>query len=235
MIQKPIILDNSQEWKKYRGLGGSSASVVVAGDSIYLTIQELYDYIANNKPLPDTTSNFATYGKEQEKFIRDNFLETLKDVYELDFYNEFAIFTHPLYSKITASLDGVVKDKLTGELFLLEVKTRQVQNKDEWDFWHASIRNIKENYIIQVAHYLNVCPELVGATILIELNYLDKKEVVGRYFTREELQLLCDYVLNRELEFLLACESHTRPAIDLFNVREKELAKIYKATHLEVF
>ena len=72
MIQKPIILDNSQEWKKHRGLGGSSASVVVAGDSIYLTIQELYDYLANGKPLPDITSNFATYWKEQERFIRDS-------------------------------------------------------------------------------------------------------------------------------------------------------------------
>ena len=203
-----------ENWKNARQLGGSDAAIILLNDNGYTTIQELYDHLRTGTH-KETTSDFAEYGHIQEPLIREQFFKDNLQ-YELKFYKPYALFTSDIDPLITASVDGIIKDTSTGELGLLEIKTRQVKDISEWNNWKDP-RFIKVNYIIQVAHYLNVIKDLNYCVLAIKLDFMDKSTILYKSFTREHLKPLCEYVLNKELEFIKNLKNSTRPALDIFD------------------
>lgn len=203
-----------EDWKLARKLGGSDATVILLNDNGYINIQEFYDQLRTNTH-KETTSDFAEYGHEQEPLIRSQFFKDNPE-YTLEFYEPFALFTSDIDPLITASVDGIIKDISTNELGLLEIKTRQAKDTSEWNNWKDP-RYIKANYIIQVAHYLNVIKDLKYCVLAIKIDFMDKSTILYKTFTRTHLKPLCDYVLKKELEFISNLKNNIRPSLDLFD------------------
>ena len=118
----------------------------------YKTTIELWEEKTGRKEAEDISNKpYVKYGTDAERHLRE--------LFKLDFpqyeviHEENTIIRHPKYPFLFASLDGGLKDKKTGEMGVLEIKTTNIKNKIQSESWK---NKIPDNYYCQVLHYLNV-------------------------------------------------------------------------------
>ena len=116
------------------------------------------------------------------------------------------IIKHPKYSFLIASLDGILIDKETGEMGVLEIKTTEIINSMQYENWKGD--KIPDTYYCQVLHYLNVTGysfvKLV-AELKHEQDYqarktytIQREEVIDeiKYLEQEEIKFWNEYVVK---------------------------------------
>lgn len=142
-----------EDWLKERknGIGGSDAATIM-GLNPYKTNVDLWEEKIGIKEADDISDKpYVQYGTVAEEYLRE--------LFKLDFpqydvkHEENTIIKHPIHSFLFASLDGILVDKETGEMGILEIKTTNILQSMQKEKWKDKI---PDNYYCQILHYLNV-------------------------------------------------------------------------------
>lgn len=211
---KCVKFKSREDWLKYRGLGGSSASAILNA-SKYMTANELYDTFVYPEKHEEKETEATKRGNDLEPLIRKEF-EVLNQEYIIKNppKNNWC-FVNTKYEGLTASLDGIIENKLTKEKGFIEIKTREVRSKKEIEEWKNQA--IPQNYFIQIMHYFLITEYeyCVLASHLICRNYdenrIEEVQVVYQWFKRSDYLEDIENLKKVELKFLENIKNHKRP------------------------
>lgn len=206
-----------EEWleERKKGIGGSDASAIL-GKNPYKNNIELWEEKTGKREAVDISKkDYVEYGTKAEDLLRELF-KLDHPQYEVR-HEEYSIIKHPKYPFLFASLDGILIDKETGEMGILEIKTTEILKSMQWEKWKDKV---PDNYFCQVLHYLNV----TGFSFVIlkaQLKYEYKDEGVRldtRHYRirREDVEDSIKYLEQKEIEFWTKyVETDTRPPLVL--------------------
>ena len=201
-LYKKETFKSEQDWLDARAFGGSSASAIL-GKNPYMSKLELYKAIINpkSKKVAKTNENMA-YGTKCESLIRKEFILDFQDIYKVHSPKAHEMYRRVDKPYLTATLDGILVNKKTGEKGILEIKTHDIKNKADAMSWREKL---PENYYIQVMHYLMVMNDYKFVVLVAKLRYFDyfneggkkllKSETIYHYIDRKEVN---DQILTLE-------------------------------------
>ena len=216
---KEITFKTEQEWLDYRnnGLGGTDASSII-GRNPYKNIQELYDLKIGTTKSEDISSKPAVkYGKEAE--------EPLRELFKLDFpqyeviHKPFTIYIHDEFPFLLGSFDGILADRETGEMKILEVKTTNILQSMQREKWND---RIPDNYFIQVLQYLLVSGYSEAILVAqLKSTWGGEMRKTTRHYTIKRDDHLADIemIKNSQIRFWKQnIEKRIRPSLILPNI-----------------
>ena len=202
----------SPEWLKFRqtGIGGSDASSIF-GLNPYKSNVELWEEKTGIKEPKQVSNNeSAEYGLKAEEYL-------LK-LFQLDFPDyEVSAPKDTVYQNgfMFASLDGEIKDKKTGEMGILEIKTTSILSSMHREKWNDKI---PDNYYIQILHYLAVTGYSF-AILKAQLKYTDGEfpylKTIHRIIKREEVKDDIEFLISEEKKFWQCVVDKKRPPLKL--------------------
>lgn len=219
-LYKKETFNSKTEWLNARGIGGSSASVIL-GLNPYKNKLQLYNEINYQGELKEIEPNESMkYGVKLEPLIRKEF--------KLDFLNDYKVHTpknNEMYRRIdkpylTATLDGIltrIEDKKKG---VLEIKTHDIRSLADEELWK---NGLPYNYYIQVCHYLAVMNDFEFAIVVGRLRYInfktnqvEKIEYVFHKISRKEREKDIETVEKLITNFYENnIEKHIIPKVDI--------------------
>lgn len=227
---------NKEDWlaNHQTRIGGSSAGTIL-GVNAWQTKLDLYNAIVNpvrNPKSKKATANI-TIGNECEPLIRNTFRVMFPNFDVID-PNGFEVYVSNKYPQIIATLDGTIREK-TGKqrLGILEIKTRDICSKKDYDEWFEFdpiykknvVKAIKQQYFAQVCHYFNVLNDAKFAYVVVQFRFFDwhsplenKVEHLETHFIyidREEVKESCETLLKLELAFLDDCKNRRMPPLKI--------------------
>lgn len=146
-----ITFDTRDEWLKMRmsGIGGSDVSSIM-GHNQWRNRKDVY----HSKVVlqPEITNDAIEFGNAFEPIIRESFAYKYRNVYETLDYKDI-MFRNIFIPYFQASLDGVLVEKATNKVGILEIKTAQ-NKRSKWYYEDGSM-GIPQEYIDQAIHYFN--------------------------------------------------------------------------------
>lgn len=146
-----ITFDTRDEWLKMRmsGIGGSDVSSIM-GHNQWRNRKDVY----HSKVIlqPEITNDAIEFGNAFEPIIRESFAYKYRNVYETLDYKDI-MFRNIFIPYFQASLDGVLVEKSTSKVGILEIKTAQ-NKRSKWYYEDGSM-GIPQEYIDQAIHYFN--------------------------------------------------------------------------------
>lgn len=213
-----IQFDNREDWLKLRmkGIGGSDVSSIMGNNQwrnrkdVYKSKFELGEQISNNA---------IEFGNDFEPIIFNAFKNKYKDSYAVLDYKDI-MFRNIFIPYLQASLDGVLVEKATNKVGILEIKTVQFK-KSKW-YYSDGTRGIPQEYIDQAIHYFNVTnADFVVFYPLV--NYgdddgtfdRDMEFLRPRRINREDVKEYCQEVLKECVDFW---ENYVRKEIEPKNL-----------------
>lgn len=189
-----------EQWleERKKGIGGSDAAVIVNQNPYKNNIQ-LWEEKTERRDAKDISDNpYVKYGTEMESILRESF-KIKNPNFEVK-HEEYSIIRHPEYPFLFASLDGQLINKETGEIGVLEIKTKRFHANKQKENWKDGI---PQHYYLQVLHYMNV----TGATyakLFAELYYANDYQVTKTYdidANDEQTKIDMKYLLQEEIKF----------------------------------
>lgn len=194
-LYKRETFKSKEEWLNNRGFGGSSASAIL-GCNPYITIIDLYKSIVFGKAKKiDETNESMQYGTRCEPLIRELFKYDFENKYKVHSPSHYEMFRRKDKPYLTATLDGIITDLSSGEKGILEIKTHDIKNMKDADYWSDYI---PQNYYVQCLHYLVVMNDFSFVILCAKLRYFDYYDPNGKKILRQEIRY---YRLERkELE-----------------------------------
>lgn len=146
-----ITFETREEWLKMRmqGIGGSDVSCIM-GHNAWRNRKDIF----RSKQIlePEISNDAIEFGNEFENLIFKAFRYKYRKVYEaLDFKN--IMFRNIFIPYFQASLDGVLVEKGTNKVGILEIKTAQ-NKKSKW-YYEDGAKGVPQEYIDQAIHYFN--------------------------------------------------------------------------------
>ena len=173
-----------EEWLKHRGLGGSSASVIL-GDSPYQTRIGLLEQIVlpKEEQIEDKSNEEAKqHGNIVEPALRTIFKANHPE-YRVLPPKAFEMYRRIDKPYLTATLDGQLYDKDNRKGFI-ECKSRQIRRKSDLEEWLDSKGKptiLPQRYFDQDIHYFNVLNDMEYCWLVVELQFFnfdsDKEEL----------------------------------------------------------
>lgn len=146
-----ITFDTKEEWLEMRmkGIGGSDVSSIM-GDNPWRSRKDVY----HSKIIlqPQITNDAIEFGNAFEPIIRESFAYKYRNVYETLDYKD-TMFRNIFVPYFQASLDGVLVEKATNKVGILEIKTAQ-NRRSKW-YYEDGSKGIPQEYIDQAIHYFN--------------------------------------------------------------------------------
>lgn len=201
---------SKNDWLNMRGIGGTSASVIL-GLNPWKSNIDLYLEILNvREKQAKTTNTQMALGIKLEPLIRKEFAY---DFPQMSVWTpkRNAMFRSTIKPYLTATVDGTLKDKSTGKKYILEIKTHDYRNAEDRANWENSP---PIHYFIQVLHYLNVLNDYDGAVICARLRDIDFYDEKGKKTTHIEykyywlersnpdIQKWLKYIYEEEVKFM---------------------------------
>jgi putative phage-type endonuclease len=146
-----ITFDSREEWLKLRqqGIGGSDVSCIM-GHNNWRTRKDIF----HSKQVlePEVSNDAIDFGNHFENLIFQSFSYKYKNVFAtLDYKN--TMFRNIFIPYFQASLDGVLVEKATNKVGILEIKTAQ-NKKSKW-YYEDGSKGVPQEYIDQAIHYFN--------------------------------------------------------------------------------
>ena len=146
-----LTFNNRDEWLKMRmkGIGGSDVSSIM-GHNNWRTRKDIYKskYFLE----PEVTNDAIEFGNDFEPIIFQSFAKKYKDIFAVLDYKD-TMFRNMFVPYFQASLDGVLVEKATNKVGILEIKTTQFK-KSKW-YYEDGSNGIPQEYIDQAIHYFN--------------------------------------------------------------------------------
>ncbi len=197
-----ITFETREEWLEMRmkGIGGSDVSSIM-GHNPWRNRKEVY----KSKLVlePETTNDAIEFGNDFEPIIFQSFKKKYKNVFEvLDYKN--IMFRNIFVPYFQASLDGVLVEKETNKVGVLEIKTTQ-NKKAKW-YYEDGSNGVPQEYIDQAVHYFNTTN--ADFVIFYPLINYDNDEfdrdmlfLKPRRINREDIQDYCNEVMEECINF----------------------------------
>lgn len=193
-----------EQWLEMRmkGIGGSDVSSIM-GHNRWRTRKQVYQ---SKFELGEQQENFAIeFGNDFEPIIFQSFAKKYKNVYAvLDYKN--TMFRNIFVPYLQASLDGVLVEKATNKVGILEIKTTQTK-KSKW-YYNDGTRGIPQEYLDQAIHYFNVTnADYVVFYALVNYDSDDEnfdrdmEFLKPRRIDREDVKELCQETLKECVDF----------------------------------
>lgn len=173
------------EWLRARGFGGSSASAII-GKNPYMSKLELYKACVNpSDEEKETVSDSMTYGVLAEPLIRKMFALDYGEAYKVHTPRSFEMYRRKDKPYLTATVDGILTNRETGERGVLEIKTHDMRNGADEENWTG---RIPDNYFVQVLHYMMVMDDMQYAILYAKLRYFRYDDEGSRTLDHSELR-----------------------------------------------
>ena len=214
----PVITNNA-EWLRERskGIGGSEASAIL-GLNPYMNNVQLWKYKTGREQPPDISGKpYVEYGHAAEGPLRELFALDYPR-YEVTYGGAFDLVRNEKYPFIFATLDGRLKEKDTGRLGVLEVKTTEILKSMTYEKWKDQL---PQNYYVQCLHQVLATGwDFAVLTAQLKRTYGNDVRTDGRryFIERAEVQNDLDYLLEQELKFWEYVESDREPPLVLPNI-----------------
>jgi len=146
-----ITFETRDEWllMRTKGIGGSDVSCIM-GHNAWKNRKDIF----RSKQVlePEITNDAIEFGNAFEPIIFESFKYKYRNIYEtLDFKN--TMFRNIFIPYFQASLDGVLVEKTTDKVGILEIKTAQ-NKKSKW-YYEDGSKGVPQEYIDQAIHYFN--------------------------------------------------------------------------------
>lgn len=194
--------NNKEEWLQMRkeGIGGSDLGSIL-GHSPYKSAKDIY--LSKISDVEQISNKAIEFGNDFENIIFNMFKYKYKDYYEvLDFKN--TMFRSIWYPYLQASLDGVLINKMTKKIGILEIKTAQERKGKFYDSYGNRI--VPQYYLDQAIHYFNVTnAEYVIFYVLVNyenpVNDRDMEVLTPRVYNREDCLDYCKYAIEECSKF----------------------------------
>ena len=203
-----ITFDSREEWLKLRqqGIGGSDVSCIMGHNN-----WRNRKYIFHSKQVlePEVPNDAIDFGNHFENLIFQSFSYKYRNVFEtLDYKN--TIFRNIFIPYFQASLDGVLVEKATNKVGILEIKTAQ-NKKSKW-YYEDGSKGVPQEYIDQAIHYFNTTnAEFVVFYTLINYDRddidRDMEFLKPRRINREDVK---DYMKEVEQECIDFWENYVK-------------------------
>lgn len=197
-----IKFDTKEEWLQIRkqGIGGSDVSCVL-GHSPFKTARDIYK--SKIEDVEQITNKAIEFGNDFEPIIFNSFKHKYKNIYEVLDYKDI-MFRNIWTPFLQASLDGVLVNKKTLDVGILEIKTAQ-ERKGKWYDSYGN-RVVPLYYLDQAIHYFNVTnANFVVFYTLINyenpINDRDMEFLTPRIYFRKDLEEYCDKVFYECMNF----------------------------------
>ena len=146
-----IDFKSRDDWLKMRqlGIGGSDVSCIM-GHNRFRNRKDIW----HSKQFlePEISNEAIEFGNAFEPLIFKSFAYKYRNIYEtLDFKD--TMFRNIFVPYFQASLDGVLVEKSTNKIGILEIKT--VQNRKSKWYYEDGTKGVPQEYIDQAVHYFN--------------------------------------------------------------------------------
>lgn len=146
-----IDFKSRDDWLKMRqlGIGGSDVSCIM-GHNRFRNRKDIW----HSKQFlePEIPNEAIEFGNAFEPLIFKSFAYKYRNIYEtLDFKD--TMFRNIFVPYFQASLDGVLVEKSTNKVGILEIKT--VQNRKSKWYYEDGTKGVPQEYIDQAVHYFN--------------------------------------------------------------------------------
>lgn len=175
-----------KEWYQHRGFGGSTMSALFDKNP-YQSKLDVYASIVNAKEdVDEEDGNESTqYGKLLEPLLIKICEINFKDKFDVIAFPKYAFYRKKSNPICTASLDGEMTEKESGDKWILEIKTHDIRNRADEENWNG---HLPDNYFIQCLSYLNVCNTYKGAMLMAKLRFYDYFAEDGKEIIKEEIR-----------------------------------------------
>lgn len=162
-----IPFKSREEWLQLRmkGIGGSDVSCIM-GHNRWKNRKDIF----HSKQIlqPEITNEAIEFGNVFEPLIFQAFKYKYRNVYETLDYKDI-MFRNIFVPYFQASLDGVLVEKATNKVGILEIKTAQ-DKKSKW-YYEDGTKGVPQEYIDQAIHYfITTNAEFVVFYALINYN-----------------------------------------------------------------
>lgn len=197
-----IKFNSKEEWLQLRknGIGGSDVACIL-GHSPFKNSIDIYK--SKIEDVEQITSKAIEFGNDFEPIIFNAFKYKYKDTYEVLDYKDviFKNFWNPF---LQASVDGVLVNKKTLDVGILEIKTAQ-ERKSKWYDRYGN-RIVPQYYLDQAVHYFNTTnvDYIIFYTLInYENNTVDRdmEFLTPRVFFRKDLEEYCRQVFKECYRF----------------------------------
>ena len=146
-----IPFKSREEWLQLRmkGIGGSDVSCIM-GHNHWKNRKDIF----HSKQVlePEVSNDAIDFGNHFENLIFQSFSYKYRNVFAtLDYKN--TMFRNIFIPYFQASLDGVLVEKATNKVGILEIKTAQ-NKKSKW-YYEDGSKGVPQEYIDQAIHYFN--------------------------------------------------------------------------------
>ncbi len=203
---RKVKFKNRIDWLKWRKFGGSSASALFNANP-YQTALDVYCSAINpniNEKEDDNPTTSQEYGRDAEELIRKIVQLNFKGKFKVISPNGLTAYYRLDKPYLTATIDGMLVDLLTGEKWVLEIKTHDVLNSEDLLNW---LNHLPQNYFIQNLHYQVVLDDTVGSVCVAKLRFfkyvdgvreIDHEEI--RYYWLPRKDFIRDIALLEKVE-----------------------------------
>lgn len=205
--------DSREEWLKLRmnGIGGSDVSAIL-GHNKFRSPKDVYESKFIEK---EQISNYAIdYGNFFENLLFKTFQWKYSSMYATLDYKDI-LFRNIFAPCLQASVDGVLVEKGTNKVGLLEIKTAQ-NKKTKW-YYDNGEKGVPQEYIDQAIHYFIT----TGVDFVIFYVQIDTQN-------RDDI--------DRDSEILKPRRINREDVLDYMEVVEKEVINFwesYVVKHIE--
>lgn len=197
-----LTFETQEEWLQMRknGIGGSDLASIL-GHSPFKNAKDIYK--SKIEDVEQITNKAIEFGNYFEPIVFDTFKYKYKSIYEvLDYKN--VLFKNIWNPFLQASVDGVLVNKNSLEVGILEIKTAQ-ERKGKW-YDNFGNRIVPQYYLDQAVHYFNTTnvSYIVFYTLINyenPINDRDMEYLTPRIYFRKDLEEYCKYALNECFKF----------------------------------
>lgn len=202
------IYQDRKEWLNSRlgCIGASEASCILDKNPYKSKEQFIQDKLKGE--IKESQKGVLKYGQDNENIIRQLFIIDYRTKYKLEYCNNVNVFSvkYPFLSCSPDSLLLEIGRKMKSRKGILEIKTAYVKNEAQLSEWN---KTIPIYYYAQILHQLLVMEDLDFVVLRAKIKVYDRftKEyyyLIKDYFIeRSDVQEDIDYLLKKELEFVL--------------------------------
>ena len=210
------MITSNEEWLKARlqGIGASEASAII-GCNPYMSNVDLWRLKTGRKQAQDISSNaHVQYGHDAEGPLRELFALDYPQ-FEVSYGGAFDMVHNPEHPYIFATLDGRLKEKATGRLGVLEIKTTEILRSMQKEKWKGQIPS---NYYAQCLQQL-LATGFSFAVLHAQLKYTFDGEIRSErrtyFIEREEVVEDMEYLLQAEIQFWKMVKEDREPPLIL--------------------
>ena len=204
---------NRAEWLEARGnsIGGSDIACVMGCG--YKTRLQLWQEKTGQKDTPDLSDNERVqFGNDAEPVLRDLFAVTHRN-YEVTYepFNLYRPDDEAFYFAHYSS-DGMLCEKETGRLGILEIKTATCITKADWERWQLKV---PDNYFCQVMWGMFVTGREYADLFALLKNNEDDYELRTYHFERDDSLEYLNEMKQSAKDFWTTVERKSIPTVTI--------------------